>query len=1166
MFRMPPFQLDTPTTRHPKTWTLFVNDIRMRLLIAAAALCSLLSFQNVNAEGTWTHIANPAPDGISLMMLLSDGTVVTVNEGPVWYRLTPDAHGSYVNGTWSTLAPMHDKRLYFSSQVLKDGRVFVAGGEYDSGEKSAEVYDPVKNVWTQTPDPHEDFLDSVSEILEDGRVMVAPVRGPDSIAIYDPVANTWSAGPSALGYLDEVPWVKLPDNSILCPDSATFPNATSERYIPSLNKWVPDANIPVSLYSGGETGSGHLLPNGKVFFRGYTHTAIYTPSGNTHPGKWVQGPDIPGGLNCGDSPGAVMVNGNVLFTAGAGYLGTGPTSFFEYNSKSNTISQISGPTGRTFDTGGLGTESTLMLTLPDGTVLFTGGQTDLYVYQPSGPVSKVGQPVITNISPNSDGSYTLTGTGLNGVTEGASYGDDDQMATNFPIVQLSAGSNVYYARSYNWSSTGVATGNMVETVTFTLPLGIPAGTYSLVVSASGNQSAPSNLTFPSTANDTAPTVSAGPSASASPVIGPNTDLSVTGASANGESTLTYTWTSISTPGGTSAPSFSNNATNAAKSTTATFYGAGDYTLGVTITDAYGLSVSASVDITVNQTLSSAAISPSTASPTAGDTVQFAATAYDQFNQPMAAQPAFTWALSSGGGSVSSTGLYTSPDSGATATVTATVTAGSSPSGTANVYVASAPWMSADVGSPLVAGYGYDSNGTITVAGNGSDIYGTYDQFHYLYRYLGGDGVMIARVTNQTNPSNGDWTEAGIMIRNSTDPSDRYAFMLLSGSKGTTFQYRTARGGQTGAAQTTSGPSAPYWLKIVRKGNTVIGYRSADGITWTRQGAVALNLAASPLIGLAVDSFDSTSLNKVTFDQVTFLDGAPQTIAVDQGGQATIDLLAEDLVPAGSSVTITKVTHGTKGTVTITGNGTVTYVANSNATGVDFFTYTAKDGNGDAVTGKVYVTINVLKTYYRFNEGSGPTGADSSGHNFTATLHGAVWGNGVTGQGLAFNGSTGYASIPALNLNSNSVTISAWINPNDTQSPFAGLVFCRAGTTVSGLTFGTSNELRYTWNSTASTYNWNSKLVPPAGQWTFVALVITPTHATIFMQPEGGKLQSETRLVPNAVSAFDGETDLGRDPLGGRFYNGSMDEVRIYDRALSTAEIAALASAASLSFP
>src|SRR5262249_55224877 len=84
--------------------------------------------------GSWSTLTNLAPSSTGTMMLLTDGTVLAQQSGVSngWYKLTPNASGSYVDGTWSTLAPMHEPRLYYGSNVLPDGRVFVIGGEYPS--------------------------------------------------------------------------------------------------------------------------------------------------------------------------------------------------------------------------------------------------------------------------------------------------------------------------------------------------------------------------------------------------------------------------------------------------------------------------------------------------------------------------------------------------------------------------------------------------------------------------------------------------------------------------------------------------------------------------------------------------------------------------------------------------------------------------------------------------------------------------------------------------------------------------------------------------------------------------------------------------------------------------------------------------------------------------
>jgi hypothetical protein len=78
---------------------------------------------------SWKPLVNQPKFNASTMLLLTDGSVMCQEAGALgWWRLRPDATGSYINGTWSALAPMHLTRLYYASAVLKDGRVFVAGG------------------------------------------------------------------------------------------------------------------------------------------------------------------------------------------------------------------------------------------------------------------------------------------------------------------------------------------------------------------------------------------------------------------------------------------------------------------------------------------------------------------------------------------------------------------------------------------------------------------------------------------------------------------------------------------------------------------------------------------------------------------------------------------------------------------------------------------------------------------------------------------------------------------------------------------------------------------------------------------------------------------------------------------------------------------------------
>jgi hypothetical protein len=465
------------------------------------------------AQGTWTTVTAPHSSG-GCMLLLTDGTIMCKSEsggtnGNVWDLLKPDSKGSYANGKWTSAKAMKDDRLYFSSQVLRDGRVYVAGGEYGSGGSASEVYNPLTNTWTSCPAVGSVISDANSEILPDGRILQALVNGSlKSTKIYDPTTNTYSSGPSCIGIHNESTWLKLPDNSLLQVDR----NATSsERYIPAQNKWVSDATVSVNLYDpyGLESSGAFLLPDGRgMFFGSLGNTAYYTPSGTASPGSWKTGPSMPGSGGSPDGVGAMMVTGNILIAVSPQPTSAehfpSPTKLYEFNYKTGTYTAVPSPTGGTSVNSACYTLS--MVCMPDGNILFSiQGSSKYYIYKPKEAAIPEGKPTITKVLTTKTGStctYKLTGTLFNGISEGACYGDDVQMETNYPIIRLTSDAgDVYYARTSNWNSTGVMRGNKADTTDFTLPAGLPEGTYSLVVTSNGFASDPIKFSTCSIATD-----------------------------------------------------------------------------------------------------------------------------------------------------------------------------------------------------------------------------------------------------------------------------------------------------------------------------------------------------------------------------------------------------------------------------------------------------------------------------------------------------------------------------------------------------------------------------------------------------------------------------------------------------------------------------------------
>ena len=492
-----------------------------------AALLAALVFgpaTPARAVGSWTPLAHQAPDYIGTMLLLTDGTVMaqgasgTLNNGAGkhWYRLTPDATGSYANGVWTPLADMHHERLYYASVVLRNGQVLVAGGEYTEAggvdTNTAETYDPVANAWTEIPGPGWDRIgDAPIQTLFDGTVLLGNITSY-ATGLYDYTTNTWTAGGNTLSSCDEASWALLPDQTVLSCDPYSSPNA--EKYVPMSRTWVHAGQTPtghdVVQTSSHEIGPAVLLPSGQCLFVGATgHTALYLPpAAPTQPGTWQAGPDFPtdaGGnqLEAKDAPGCLMVNGKVLClvaphgSADGGY--PNGQQFFEYAPDAGGGTLAAAPDSG-LDSADNPAYAGRMLALPNGQVLFSNFNTQVALYTPDGGPDPAWKPAVTGVSANADGSYRVTGTQFNGLSQGASYGDDASMSTNYPLVRLTSGTGVVtYARTFNHSTMGVATGSLPVSTNFTTPAGLASGPYQLQVVANGIASDPVNFTQASTA-------------------------------------------------------------------------------------------------------------------------------------------------------------------------------------------------------------------------------------------------------------------------------------------------------------------------------------------------------------------------------------------------------------------------------------------------------------------------------------------------------------------------------------------------------------------------------------------------------------------------------------------------------------------------------------------
>jgi hypothetical protein len=469
-----------------------------RLLVAAA----LAALPGIAFADSVQQLKNQPPDGAQETFLLTDGTVLVHGySGTDFWVLTPDKTGSYVNGTWTQVGSLQAgySPSAFSSQVLADGRVLIEGGEYTNGNftltNQGSIYDPIKQTWTAV-NPPKGWLnigDSPNTVLANGHFLLGDKlhkRGAE----LDPSTMKWTAV-SYTGKNDfnaEEGWSLMPDGSVLTFDVKANPK--SESYDPVNQIWTDLGSTKVSLqgppccgcinyppknkcyYPPGEVGPAVLRPDGTVFATGALHsgasaghTAIYTP------GKgWAAGPDFPNGDDAGDNFAVLLTDGDVMVE------GSSCNLYLWDGSKLTS-------------TGTCG-EYSAELMLPTGQVLIGGFE----VYNSSGTYKSAWQPTISSVpSKVSRGStYQISGTQFNGLSQAAAFGDELTWSTNYPLVQITNDStkDVFYARTHDHSTMGVATGNKTVSTNFDVPAKAETGASTLVVIANGIPSAPVAIT------------------------------------------------------------------------------------------------------------------------------------------------------------------------------------------------------------------------------------------------------------------------------------------------------------------------------------------------------------------------------------------------------------------------------------------------------------------------------------------------------------------------------------------------------------------------------------------------------------------------------------------------------------------------------------------------
>ena len=173
----------------------------------------------------------------------------------------------------------------------------------------------------------------------------------------------------------------------------------------------------------------------------------------------------------------------------------------------------------------------------------------------------------------------------------------------------------------------------------------------------------------------------------------------------------------------------------------------------------------------------------------------------------------------------------------------------------------------DIGALSTHGSAKTIDGGIEMIAGGKDIWGTSDEFHFVYMKQSGNFDVAARIESLTAPHL--YSRAGIMAREDLSANSRHVFFLAfpdnrprhNNTSAYEFQYRERKGAESHAIYPPQNPGPPkfpvdfpnVWVRVKRVQNQFTGFVSNDGKTWKEYGSYSIALPATVYLGLAATS-------------------------------------------------------------------------------------------------------------------------------------------------------------------------------------------------------------------------------------------------------------------------------------------------------------------------
>lgn len=420
--------------------------------------------------------------------------------------------------------------------------------------------------------------------------------------------------------------------------------------------------------------------------------------------------------------------------------------------------------------------------------------------------------------------------------------------------------------------------------------------------------------------------------------------------------------------------------------------------------------------------------------------------------------------------------FTTGDSAYSNTATAVTPGTTSPPPTGTL-------AQADVGTVGLAGSYEENSGTITVRGSGADIWDTADGFHFVYQSLTGDGAIQAQVSSLANTDS--WAKAGVMMRDALGANSPNTATLVTAANGVYVQNRATAGASTTNTAGPWGTVAPYWVRLVRTGNTIVGSGSSDGVTWTTIATHSVS-SATIQVGLAVTSHNNAALTTATFNQVRITGGgstsptapaAPSNLVATAASSSRVDLAWVDSSTNEDGFAIERSTDGITFTPLATVAANATAYASTGLTAATTYTYRVRATNS---AGNSAYSNSATATTLATAGGNAPAAPS----NLTATV----------------------ASASQINL--------TWADNSTNEESFA-IERSTDGTTFAALATVAANAPTYasTGLTAATTYTYRVRATSAGGNSGYSNVAAATT-----LSAGGGELPAPTGLSANVVSA------------------------------------------------